>query len=392
VRLHHSRVRTGLRTAALFLFIAIGTARAQWIADPVIDQKVQTGIDHIYNFEFPEAERSFDEVVALRPDHPVGHFFRAMIQWEKILSNFDDETQDQRLYDLLDVVIEMCDKRLDDDSRDITALFFKGGAVGFRGRLRANRSKWAAAANDGLTALPLVRKAYELDQNNYDILLGIGIYNYYAAIVPDKYPVVKPLMIFFPSGDRVKGLEQLRQASLHAKYASVEAMYFLMQNEFMYEKEFPKALELARTLSGRYPRNPVFHRYLGRCLVATGFLDEANRVFVEVERRYANKQTGYDRYDGREAYYYMGRNELTAKRYEAALKYLYLCDELSRVLDKEGPSGFMSMGNLLIGMVYDAQGKRELAVAQYNKVLDMKEYETSHTDAKRYLETPYRNN
>ena len=42
--------------------------------------------------------------------------------------------------------------------------------------------------------------------------------------------------------------------------------------------------------------------------------------------------------------------------------------------------------------VYDAQGKRDLAVAQYKKVLDMKEYETSHTDAKRYLETPYRNN
>jgi tetratricopeptide (TPR) repeat protein len=286
----------------------------------------------------------------------------------------------------------MCDKRLEDDPRDVTALFYKGGAVGFRGRLRANRGKWVGAANDGLEALPLVRKAYEIDPNNYDILLGIGIYNYYAAVVPDKYPVVKPVMIFFPGGDRVKGLEQLRQASLKARYASVEAAYFLMQNYFLFEKEYAKALELARALNSRYPGNPVFQRHLGRCLVSVGSMTEAENVFREVERRYVRKQTGYDKYDGREAYYYLGKSDLDAGRYDGALKNLYICDELSRALDKEGPSGFMSMTNLLIGMVDDAQGRRSDAVMQYKKVLEMKEFEQSHVDARKYLQTPYRKN
>jgi predicted negative regulator of RcsB-dependent stress response len=81
-----------------------------------------------------------------------------------------------------------------------------------------------------------------------------------------------------------------------------------------------------------------------------------------------------------------------AGRHEEALKKLYTCDELSRSLDKEGPSGFMAMTNLLIGMVYDAQGKREQAVVQYRKVLDMNEYENSHVDAKKYLDAPYKRN
>lgn len=370
----------------LFLF---SLARSQWLNDSLIDQRVQHGIDKIYNLEFDNAENEFDEVMKLRSDHPVGYFFKAMIQWEKIICNFDDESQDDKLYDMLDVVIEMCERRLDKDPNDIVALFFKGGAVGFRGRLRANRGKWLGAANDGLVALPLVKKAYEIDPNNYDVLLGIGIYNYYAAVIPDRYPIVKPMMIFFPSGDRTKGLEQLRQASLNAKYAKVEATYFLMQNYFLYEKDYAKAFDLAKKLHEKYPNNSLFHRYYGRCLISIGRMTEANDVFIDIERRYSKHQLSYDLYDARESYYYIGRYEFLAGRYETALNYLYKCDEISRTLDKDGASGFMSMANLLIGMIYDVQGKRQDAIDQYKKVVDMKEFENSRVDAKNYLKKPY---
>ena len=52
-------------------------------------------------------------------------------------------------------------------------------------------------------------------------------------------------------------------------------------------------------------------------------------------------------------------------------------------------SGFMAQANLLIGMIYDARGQRDRALEQYKKVLDMKEYQGSHTQAKRFLTTPY---
>jgi tetratricopeptide (TPR) repeat protein len=372
------------------LVLTITSVHAQWVEDKLIDQHVQQGIDQIYNFEFEKAERAFSEVIRLRPEHPVGYFFKAMIQWERIISNFDDESQDEKFYGMLDTVIEMCEKRLEKNSKDVVALFFKGGSVGFRGRLRANRGKWLGAANDGISALPLVRKAYEFEPNNYDVLLGIGIYNYYAAVIPEKYPIVKPAMIFFPSGDRIKGLEQLRLASLYAKYAKIEATYFLMQNYFMYEKNYTGALEIARTLHGKYPNNSVFQRYFGRCLVSTGYVGEANDIFHEIIKRYSKKQLGYDLYDAREAYYYIGRFEFMAGRFDAALPFLYKCDEISRKLDKDETSGFMSMANLLIGMIYDSQGKRPYALQQYNKVLVMKDYENSHREANKYISQPYK--
>ncbi len=362
---------------------------AQWPQDPELDRRIQRSVDHIYNLEFEEAEQELAEVIRQRPDHPAGHFFVAMVQWWRILSNFSSTRDDDRFYDLLDKVIDLCDRRLKKDDKDVAALFFKGGAVGFRGRLRANRGKWVGAANDGVIALPLVRKAYALDPKNADVLLGIGIYNYYAEVIPDRYPIVKPLMIFFPSGDRAQGLRQLEEASQRAVYAKTEAKYFLMQNMYMFEKDFGRALALAQELHTAYPQNPLFHRYVGRCYVANGRLAAANEVFEEVDRRYSTGQRGYDAYDGRESAYYLGRREFIAGNYVGALKHFYRCDEMSRTLDREGPSGFMVMTNLQIGMIYDLQGKRAVALQQYRKVLSMKDYEGAHATAENYVKKPY---
>jgi hypothetical protein len=45
--------------------------------------------------------------------------------------------------------------------------------------------------------------------------------------------------------------------------------------------------------------------------------------------------------------------------------------------------------NLKIGNIYDAQSRRDLAVEQYRKVLEMKDYKGSHGQAELYLKNPY---
>jgi hypothetical protein len=49
----------------------------------------------------------------------------------------------------------------------------------------------------------------------------------------------------------------------------------------------------------------------------------------------------------------------------------------------------MVMANLKIGNIYDLLARRDLAVKQYEKVLDLKEYKESYRLAERYLKTPY---
>lgn len=374
--------------AATLLVVAVSSGVAQ-NAGSAFAEHTRRGIEDVYNLRFENAEKEFRQLVELKPDHPAGPFFLAMVQWWKILIDLDNEEYDDAFHESLDHVIDLCDAMLDREDGDVEALFFKGGAIGFQGRLSAHRSQWLAAANAGRKALPIVREAAALDPDNYDVQLGLGIYNYYAEIVPREYPFVKPLMIFVPPGDREKGIGQLRLAAEKGRYASVEASYFLMQLYYQFEKNSQAALDIARDLHARFPDNMLFHKYLGRCNVSLANWSTAEEVFGEISARARKGQRGYTAGTEREASYYLGLCAMNRHQYDEALKHFYRCDELSRTLDRGDPSGFMVMANLKVGNIYDAQKRRNLAMEQYRKVLDMKEYMGSYGTARQYLQTPF---
>lgn len=353
------------------------------------DARTKRGVDYIYNLEFERADQEFSELVKMRPRHPAGHFFLAMVQWWRILIDIENEQYDDQFHKALDNVIDLCDELLDENKNDVTALFFKGGAIGFKGRLEAHRSQWLAAANAGRRALPIVREASALDPDNYDILLGTGIYNYYAEVIPEKYPFVKPLLLFIPSGDRDKGIQQLTKTSQRGKYAAIEATYFLMQLYYLHEKNYGMALSYALTLHERFPNNVLFHKYLGRCYAAVSNWVHVEKVCSDIVERVHSGRRGYDAVAEREARYYLGTAAMSTGKPAESLQHFWRCDELSRRLDTEEPSGFMIMANLKAGQVYDLLTKRDLAIAQYKKVLAMHEYRDSHKQAEQFLKTPF---
>lgn len=373
----------------LLLFCFSTATFSQWVISPDFDAQAQRGISAVYNLEFEKAHVEFSSLARNYPSHPAGKFFLAMIDWWKILMTIDDESHDDDFINKMDDVIDLCDSLLDVNENDVSALFFKGGALGFQGRLRANRNSWIKAANDGRLALPIVQKAYKISPDNYDILLGIGIYNYYASTIPEKYPIVKPVMVFFPTGDKVKGIEQLTKASEKAKFAALEAKYFLLQLSYNYERQYERAYDLSTSLWNRFPNNVVFHRYVGRSSFSLGKFGEAHAAFTEILKRSENEQRGYSSYAKREALYYLGMIAFNTSTYDEALKYFYQCDKMCREMDKSEASPFMTMTNLRIGMIYDAQKKRNYAVMQYQKVQKMKKFENSLELAEQFLKKPY---
>jgi tetratricopeptide (TPR) repeat protein len=369
------------------IMAVLGTVTGHAQGDSVFDAIAFRGIHDVYNLEFEKAEGEFNQLVAMRPHHPAGHFFLGMVTWWRIVVDLDNTQYDDNFFDAMDGVVDMCDSILDAEPNDITAIFFKGGAIGFKGRLKFHRDDYLAAANAGRKALPLVQTASELDPKNYDILLGTGMYNYYAEVIPSEYPWLKPLLLFVPAGDKKKGLDQLTTASEKGKYSSVETTYFLMQIYFFYEKDYTKALALAQRLHVEFDRNMLFHRYLGRCYASLNNWPETRRVFGEIVDRVGKGQRGYTDNAAREAEYYLALCDMNTRDYAPSLSHFFRCDSLSRELDAKGASGFMVMANLKAGNIYDILGQRDLAVAQYNKVLSMKEYQDSHKQAVQYLKS-----
>lgn len=353
------------------------------------DDQVLKGIDHVYNLDFEEADAIFADIAKKDPKSPVGHFFKGMVLWWKMMLDLDDTRYDEQFSDYMQQVIDLCDEKLEMNDRDIEAMFFKSGALGFRGRLRANRGQWLKAALDGKDALPIVSRIQKVGKGNMDVLFGLGIYDYYAEAIPEQYPAVKPLALMFPKGDKKRGIARLDSCMRFGHYAKVEAIYFLTQIYYVYEKDFAKATEYAKMLHERYPDNPFFYSYLGRCYAASGYWNEAEHIFADIWKK---RQQGVKHYNDRhlrEAHYYIGMALMNRRDLKDAFAHFTNAINLSLKVDSKEPSAFRVLSELRLGMIYDAQGERAKAVAHYKKVLDMKEHQDSHAKAKLYLKHPY---
>ena len=368
----------------LFLFFYQGGLNAQ---GSKFDSVVVQGIEQIYNIKFEKAEKTFRGLIADYPKHPAGRFFLAMIDWWKIRLNSGNEDYDDIFYQKLEDVIYFCEEILDDDSENVDALFFLGGSIGFRGRLRIMRESWLSAADDGREALPVVEEAALLDPDNLDVQLGFGIYNYYAEVIPDEYPLVKPLMIFFPSGDKKLGIKQLKSTAMNGLYAKHEARYFLMTLYYNFEKDWESAQHYSEMLTSSFPNNPVFERWRGRIAVKKGDWITADSIFKNVLVKAKKNLTGYNKLKvKREATYYVANNYKITAQLDSALVYFNRCIIYSNRIPSEEESGFLINSTLYIGAIKDMNGEYDEAIKYYNEVLEMREFGNSHSLAESYLE------
>lgn len=353
------------------------------------DERLQQGIDLIYNLQFAAADRYFQDIVAAEPDNPVGHFFLAMVIWWQVLSDLEDRSHDQAFYDLLEKCIAVCDRRLEQDPRDFDAVICKGGSIGFRGRLRGDRDQYLHAASDGLKSLPLLQLSRELEPTNKDILFGQGIYNYFVEVMPREYPIVRPVVALLPSGDRLKGLQQLQQVVDEGYYARTEAAYFLAQIYRVFEKDNRKALSYLEPLHARYPSNALFHRYTARSLIEVGRWPKGVSLYQEVVRLSQEGRPGYHVYGQLEALYYIGKYAFYQGHQDEARQAFATADSLATGLPEDRIEVYVPLSELMLGMIYDLQGEREQAVARYRRVERLPDLGNSHEMAAKFLQTPY---
>jgi len=354
------------------------------------EELLKDGINYVYNLKFDSAEINFNKVILSEPKSPEGYFFYSLVQWWKIYLNKNDESKDEFFFQRIEKTLEVTDNLLEKNKQDMNALFYKGGSLGYRGLLWSMREKWLKAANDGRDAINYFNKIYEKNPENKDALFGLGIYNYFAEYVPDSYPYLKPLMLIFPKGDKIKGLEQIKESSQYGKYSKTEAKFILAYIYLFYEKNYAQAEFYSKQLNSEFPQNPVFEKYLYSSYVGLGKINEAYQGWKRVAEKCKNYEFGYENwYLHREANYYTAMCMMYMKRLGEAAEYLNKAEELTYYLDKD-ETNIGSNIFLLLGKYYDIINNREKAIFYYNKVLDMKNFGETHSEAEKYKNNPYK--
>ncbi len=394
------------RTLLTALLLAVGllipsVGHAQWVfMSHEDDSLVTVGLDAMYNLRYQEADSTFATLVSHDPEHPVGYFLQALVEWWRIVPNISVDSKVDRFSkqfnDRIDKCIEVCDARLDKNPGDIVALFFKGSALGYRARLVTTRNlssgnmlSMVSGAMDGKEALDILMMCQRLAPSNKDLLLGSGLFQYLSAYIRDEKPALKPMLGFLPPGDKQLGLTMLKLAADKARYANVEAKYSLLEIYALMEKNQGAALDLARELYKAYPGNAVFHKYLARSLYLQGYYAEAADEWTSILHSVEAREPGYELTLARQGTYYLGDIRLRQGNFESALKLFQQSDRLTDRFDDDESSSWHVMANLKMGYVYDKIGRRTEALRQYRRVLDLDNYNDSHEKAEQALQTPY---
>ena len=352
--------------------------------DLIPDRNILKGIELLYDWDFDDAESIFQKYIENHPDKPLGYFYHAMVTWSRLASGFWSPETVAEYERRVDQTVAIATRKIERGQADSFTYFYMGGALGFKGRLQLMEHKWFQSFNLAVNSIKALKKCQELDPNNKDVLLGLGIYDYYTARLSG---VLKFLTyLFIRKGNVEEGIRKLNLAANEAVYASVEAKSVLLHIYLFMESDYEKALPLAIELAERFKNNPRQSYFLGLVYLKLYKKDDYLSVLQLMRER-------EERYKGSDnsliwrhrVLYLESCDDIFMKHYDQAREKLEM---ILKEVDKTVDPSMAAFPLLKIGMIYDLEGKRNIAIDYYNKVMMMYNGAGAQFLAERFYDHP----
>jgi hypothetical protein len=308
-----ARLRVGevrdMRTIAIDTVNVLPTADTKgWLLlDKDIQLELDGAVQNLYNFKYDKAEKQFRSLRRRYPHHPRPYFLLGLSTWWKIMpTNFDSKQYDKVFFAYMDTANTYSERMVKADPHNYEGYFFLSAANGFSARLNSERHNWRKATVDSKQALNYLQKSSEANGLSPEFLFGEALFNYYAVWIPDNYPLLKPVLLFFPKGNKQLGLSQLRTVANTGFYTGVEAKVFLMKLLHNDEHQTAAAMPIARGLALKYPDNGYFARFYALLCFDQADFAECERVSKDILDKLNVGMPGYEASSGRYASYFMG--------------------------------------------------------------------------------------
>lgn len=266
------------------LFSLLPPAKAQVLTDPAIQQTVQQTLDHIYNFEFAEADAQIRQIRARYPQHPIGPILQATkleLQYLPLPENQSGITQ---FVQAANQGLELSKRLLSKNENDPDGVFFALTAHSYLSSLYNNQGETIKAVTESKKSYSYLRDGFGLMNHSPDFYFTTGLYNYYVERYPMDHPVVRPFMIFFDDGDMAQGLKQMDVAAKRGLFMRAGANYYLAHILLKHETQPARAVPYARYLADKYPNNPLFGMINAEALLLAGRYVEARPYVQRLQR------------------------------------------------------------------------------------------------------------
>jgi tetratricopeptide (TPR) repeat protein len=409
------RHRPALTAVILLVLAQLYLAEVCLAADPAVsadsrppdfrpaDPLNQSAIEHYYNLDYDAAIQDFERILSRHPNDPfaVNHLLSsvqvrelyrmgAMNTGEYANDSFigeahrpADPAQRARIKQLVEQAEKLEDAELARDPKNVDMLYARGVTRGqFALYTALIERAWFSALRNAVGARHDHERVLELDPHYTDAKLVVGAHNYVMGSL--SFAVRMAVSLVGLSGDKEKGLRYLND-DFHANGetsvdAGVVAMVFLRR-----EHRYGEALQIARAIGPRFPRNYLLP------------LEEANLLRASGKNNEAKAEEQYRRVwqNGREGKYGSLHYEIAAlglgdllrsqKKYQAAAAAYELVSEVAGA-DPE----LLQKANLGAGEMYDQLQKRDLALKKYEAVVATNSGNAEANKARNRMKEAYR--
>jgi hypothetical protein len=387
------------------VFLSIGSLSAQskkeriesdtaryLLLNLALQYEITVAVDNMYNFDFRKAEVEFNWLKYNYPEHPLAYFLFGISTWWQMMPNLDQESPlGDEFLAYMDSTVTKAKAILDKDENNIEANFFLAGAYGFEGRYHSDKRNWGRASNAGRLALKYLERTQGNESFSPEILFGDALFNYYSVWIREEYPLLRPLLLFFPKGDKELGLQQLETVASNAFYTRIEAIFFLMRIKAFETNETFEALRLSEDMFKRYPNNPYFHRFYTRMLYTASQFEAAEKESIEILHRYESGMLGYEEMSARYASFFLAAINRSRRNWSLAEGYYKQTIQLSNSLDLED-SGYHIYSLLHLAEYYVAEKRYNEAVPMLDKIRKETKRKEATNERARELEKEIKRN
>ena len=264
--------------AVLFSMSNLWASAQELHTDPLnLSPAVRDGLLHFYNLDYDGALERFEAVEKAHPDSPMAkdYILTVVIFRELYHQDLLDTTYyahdsflsskrnvdvpaatRQRIENLTDTVIAICDQRIKANGRDKDAYFERGYARGLHAAfITLVDHSFTAAARQGYAARNDSEEALKIDPQYADAKMAVGIQQFAVASLPRLIRIM--VGIVGVGGNKEKGLEMLRDAAAHGVVTNVDSRTVL--SLFLrHDGRYAEAIAVQHGLAAEFPHDYLF--------------------------------------------------------------------------------------------------------------------------------------
>jgi tetratricopeptide (TPR) repeat protein len=395
------------RVAAILCLAFVGVSGA--VAAPVLhtdplnyDPTVKDGLLHFYNLDYEGALSRFEAVLKAHPQNPMAMdyvltivIFRELYHQDLLDTtyyahdNFLTSKREvdvpaatrQRIEDLVNGVVAICDQRIKANGQDKDAYFERGYAKGLHAAfITLVDHSFSAAARQGLSARNDSEQALKIDPDYADAKMAVGIQQFAVASLPRLLRIM--VGIVGVGGNKEKGLEMLRDSAAHGVVTNVDSRTVL--SLFLrHDARYQEALAVQHGLAVEFPHDYLFRLEEGNLTKDKGDGPGAIRIYQQVLED--AKKPGYFT-DARLQLVWFGLADTQRGQndiFDAANNYLNAAQQ------PNCSDWLRKRAQLNAGEMFDLLHQRDKAVRLYQMAAAGGGDQSQADAARKYLKTPY---